>query len=236
MLLHVQNPAVTYTATAATWRREFRRRLRPGARPLVILVPFGPVGFVYDLTDTEGPPVPRDLLDPFATTGVVDTGVMARTIANCARDRIAVQTRGMDFRLAGCVRRLHGWPKMLVLLNESHDETKRYATLVHELAHVHCGHLGSDADRWWPNRDGLPAAEREFEAESVAWIVCRKAGIDPRSERYLAGYRGRGGDIPGISMEQVMRVAGYLERLGERMLPPRPPRRSAAGAKAERRT
>lgn len=221
MLLHVQNPAATYTATAARWRREFGRRVRPGARPLVVLVPFGPVGFVYDVADTDGPPLPPHVLSPLKMTGRIDAEVFSRTITNCDRDRIlVVQHEHMSPRLFGCVRRGKS-VKMVVMLNASFDDATQYATLIHELAHVHCGHVGSDADRWWPPRDDLPLAEREFEAESVAWLVCQKAGIDPHSERYLVNYRGRNGDVPDISMEHVMRVAGYLESLGERTLPPR---------------
>ena len=39
--------------------QRFERRPRYGARPLLILVPFGPVGLVYDLMDTEGRPLPE---------------------------------------------------------------------------------------------------------------------------------------------------------------------------------
>ncbi|PYX70752.1 MAG: hypothetical protein DMG72_18250, partial [Acidobacteria bacterium] len=37
-------------------------------------------------------------------------------------------------------------------LNNKHTREEQYSTLVHELAHIHCGHLGGDADGWWPDR------------------------------------------------------------------------------------
>ena len=67
-LLYTQNPAVSYVATTKQWRRNFGRKPKYDARPLVILIPFGPVLFVYDLKDTEGPgPLPTYLLRPFNT-------------------------------------------------------------------------------------------------------------------------------------------------------------------------
>ena len=54
MLLHIQKPGSSMVATAGEWRIRFGRKPIPGARPLVILKPFGPVEFVYELNDTEG--------------------------------------------------------------------------------------------------------------------------------------------------------------------------------------
>jgi hypothetical protein len=54
MLLHVQKPGLSYAASAADWRDRFGRWPKDGARPLLILWPFGPVALVYDVQDTEG--------------------------------------------------------------------------------------------------------------------------------------------------------------------------------------
>lgn len=50
-LLHFQNPAISYVASASDWYRRFNRKPKRDARPLVILQPFGPVMFVYDVLD-----------------------------------------------------------------------------------------------------------------------------------------------------------------------------------------
>jgi hypothetical protein len=42
------------------------RRPKEGARPLIILWPFGPVALVYDVMDTEGEPLPEDVASFFA--------------------------------------------------------------------------------------------------------------------------------------------------------------------------
>ena len=71
MLLHVQKPGSQYVTTAADWAENYGRSPKPGARPLVILRPFGPVAFVYELNDTEGKPLPQPVEDPFVANGEV---------------------------------------------------------------------------------------------------------------------------------------------------------------------
>ena len=57
--------------TPGQWRVRFGRTVNPKARPLVILAPMGPVAFVYDFADTEGEKLPRELEQPFETSGHV---------------------------------------------------------------------------------------------------------------------------------------------------------------------
>jgi hypothetical protein len=71
MLLHIQKPGLTYAASAADWRDRFGRRPKPGARPLLILWPFGPVATVWDVLDTEGKALPDDA-EAFPTRGDID--------------------------------------------------------------------------------------------------------------------------------------------------------------------
>src|SRR5476649_677575 len=66
MLLHVQKPGLSYAASARDWRERFGRTPKEGARPLLILWPFGPVALVYDVQDTEGDPLPNDVASFFA--------------------------------------------------------------------------------------------------------------------------------------------------------------------------
>ncbi|MBK7442542.1 MAG: hypothetical protein IPI65_13570 [Bacteroidetes bacterium] len=46
--------------SAEKWKK-YRRTIKKNARPLLILMPFGPVEFVYDITDTEGDEIPEYL-------------------------------------------------------------------------------------------------------------------------------------------------------------------------------
>ena len=53
MLIHIQMEGANYVAPARRWHLDYRRRIKSGARPIVILQPMGPVMFVFDVADTE---------------------------------------------------------------------------------------------------------------------------------------------------------------------------------------
>jgi hypothetical protein len=72
MLLQIQKPGLTFAASIYDWWERFKRRPKPGARPLLILWPFGPVALVYDVIDTEGAPLPQDAASCFFASGAID--------------------------------------------------------------------------------------------------------------------------------------------------------------------
>src|SRR5207253_8093173 len=61
MLLHVQKPGLSYAASERDWQERFGRLVKVGSRPLLILWPFGPIALVYDVQDTEGRDLPKDV-------------------------------------------------------------------------------------------------------------------------------------------------------------------------------
>lgn len=52
MLLQIQKPGLQYAMAADDWHKRYERFPKEGARPLLILWPFGPVSFVYDVVAT----------------------------------------------------------------------------------------------------------------------------------------------------------------------------------------
>ena len=62
---------------------------------------------------------------------------------------------------------------------------------------------------------------KEFEAESVAYLVCARIGIDNPSEEYLAGYFKNNEEVPNISVDAVMKAAGLIEQMGRERMKPR---------------
>jgi len=160
-------------------------------------------------------------------------------IENAKRDGVAVVGREAGSQSAGAIqcakpgRSLHIVTKLKpnleyktvplryeLLFNAKHSIEERYATLVHELAHLYCGHLGTPDDRWWPDRRGVEESVREFEAESICYLVCKRLGVDNPSAQYLAGYLtdNHQGDVPPISLERVMASAGLIEQMGRERL------------------
>jgi hypothetical protein len=104
------------------------------------------------------------------------------------------------------------------IFNANPSREAQYATLAHELGHLYCGHLGTPNPKWWPDRQGLRVAVREFEAESVCYLVCLRRGIKNPSAKYLHGYLDANAELPSISLERVLVAAGLIEQMGKRRL------------------
>lgn len=241
MLIHTQMPGANFVCTALRWQRDYRREIKPGARPIVILQPMGPILFVFDASDTapipNACPLPGRIEDPFRVrSGKVD-GQLALTIENARRDGVRVSERADGSQRAGSIQRAQAGkhleftiakkpiPKLTqiplgfeLLLNSRLSAEARYATLVHELAHLYCGHLGTPNGRWWPDRQKLSHAVCEFEAESVSYLVCARLGIDTASEEYLAGYVRKCPVTPPISLDRIMKSVWLLEQMGRARL------------------
>jgi hypothetical protein len=53
----------------------------------------------------------------------------------------------------------------------------------------------------------------ELEAESVAYLVCARNGVESASEMYLSDYVRANTTLGDIDIYQVMRAAGHVESL-----------------------
>jgi hypothetical protein len=219
MLLHVQNPGIGYALQPRFWARDYHRRVRPGARPYVILQPFGPVAFVFELSDTEpiDPAVdlvPEIVKNPFPTKGQPPIGALENVISSCLEIGIEVERRDRGTLLAGSVQRLtYRTPPFHILLNSKHSEAQQLGTLVHELAHVFFGHLGAFEGGFWPERRRTSKATREFEAEAVAHLVTDRLNLDIGSVQYLAGYLSDDKPLPNYSLDTVLKAVNKIEEM-----------------------
>lgn len=106
-----------------------------------------------------------------------------------------------------------------MLLNRNHIPPVQFATTAHELAHLFLGHLGPDKALSVPECASMTNAQRELEAESVAYMVCARNGVKSRSETYLAHYVAQWTTIDAIDVYQVMRASGQVESLLELTAP-----------------
>lgn len=245
MLLHIQMPGATFVAPPHRWLEVYGRRIKPEARPLVILQPMGPVMFVFDVSDTEpgedkAAPLPFEVVHPFEVRKGRVGAELSYTRENARRDGVRLYERRDGSQSAGriaCVDKGQHLifptvptakvPQVQVPLrfelgvNSDLSAEAKYATIVHELAHLYCGHLGTPDRRWWPDRRWLSADECEFEAESVCYLVCERLGIDNPSDKYLARYQEYSAETPSISLDCVMKAAGMIEQMGRERMKPR---------------
>lgn len=232
MLLHAQDPKATLVATASDWKVRHGRELRAGARPLVILAPMHPVLFVFDVRETTGPDLPeaveQELKDVFAAEGVLPEKLWRNTLKNCERLGIGVREIDLGPSLGGRIAS-DGPGTCLLSLNAGHTTIQRYVTMVHEIAHLFLGHVTELPRGWWHVRSDVDLRSREFEAEIATYIVCSRAGIRTASDKYLAGYIGKG-PLPYFSLDEILLAAGRIEEMGRSKLRLRKPEQSASQA------
>jgi hypothetical protein len=217
MLVKVQRPSCSFFATQRDWQTRFDRTLKDDVRPMLILAPMHPVMLVYDLDSTEGPPLPQELQQFAKFEGEWNPERLPRTVTNAStRDLIRVDLVKLSSTNAGfaTVSVGYGGAKMRIGLHDELDEPSRYGVLLHELAHIYLGHLGGDADGWWPSRSNLGRRAMEVEAESVAYIVSRRAGLKGASPHYVSRYLDGDATLQAISLDLIAKVAGRLDEMG----------------------
>jgi hypothetical protein len=247
MLVHIQMPGARYVLPAKRWIKEFGRLPARGAQPLVMLQPMSPVMFGFDVSQTEGDPLPAGFENPFEFDGRLASGEFELTVANALRDGVDVQLKSLGSTLGGYVRNVAS-PDHVVGLGYVHRPTKtcrvdgrdipviaeivlnanlsdetNYATLTHELGHLYCGHVGSPNPKWWPSRLGLSRNTKEFEAESVSYLVCRRADLETPAAEYLHGYLDAHEKVPEISLDAVFKAVQRIESMRKKKMPVRTP-------------
>ena len=218
MLLQIQKPGLMYAASARDWRERFGRLVNADARPLLILWPFGPVALVYDVKDTNGPDLPKDV-SPFIAHGVFDANRLLEFESLLYKKQIRWVHLDAGEGKAGSIRCVSRAGKSdqaslyEMRINEKHEPAVKFSTVIHELAHLCLGHLGKDGNLKIPARPNLSHAQVELEAESVAYIVCQRNGIKPKSESYLSKYVCQDTTTDTLDLYQIMRAAGQAETL-----------------------
>jgi hypothetical protein len=223
MLVRLQRPGASAVGTRQQWL-DVGREVMPDAIPIVILHPFGPVRFVFEMGDTEGKPLPAQHQSPLFAQGQLSEKQFQNTVKAAENFAIeVVETDQYGGLLAGTAAGLGVYPESLtgkkersfrVKLNAKHDLPTRYATLAHELGHIYCGHLGRDSKGRWPDRRDLilneTAKAMELEAEAVAWLVCQRNGIITRSNEYLNSLISEAG-LRAVSLYAIYEAANRVE-------------------------
>lgn len=213
MLLHAQKPGITHAATAADWLARFNRRPKKDARPLIVMQAMGPVGFVFDVLDTEGDDLPPEAF-AFPTFGALSQARWHEMLVAVGRAKIEIVWVDKGDGSAGSMTRTEGIVKgkprarWTVRVNQNHAPATQFVTMAHELAHMFLGHLGGDDTQSIKARKGLGHDLQEVEAEAVAWVVAHRNGLKPKSEAYLDRFKAA---FKGLDVGTILRAANAVE-------------------------
>lgn len=226
LLAITQLPHATMLRTETRWDSQWGRRVRPGQHPIVLLAPFGPVELYFDVSQTEpgerSRPLPAMHESLFTMTDAPNAEQLRDRIVEDAKKygvRVAYSRVGTP--LAGKIQTTSGYGpqkhgvkgvpvRWIITLAASHSPTEQLSTLVHELGHLFCGHVGSAETDKWSQRLDVDPATKEFEAESVTQLVfgrlAPETALPAYSERVL-------GDASAGSRADWVHIAQAADRV-----------------------
>ncbi len=234
-LVFIQNPDCFYYATAPQWKNIFNRKIKNNSRPLVTLIPFGPVNFVYDYNDTTGdgnsPSFQEQINWMKEKELYFDKRIIQKTIKNINTIKINViynkdifeyiknnSSKTMGYATTSVINRE-------IVLHPRYSEDKyileSYGVLCHEIAHHLLGHLGEFKIKKRKKEKIIAKDKRylgghlmELEAELTAWIVFLMHGIEKNSIDYIATYILNEENFNEISISEVLKISKKIYDFG----------------------
>lgn len=239
MLIHIQNPGARYVLPARSWQK-YNRTVINDRCPIIILWPFSPVYCVYDVGDTMVMPgrndlFPKDLAKPYdgdpdkqvdesRFRKLVDSlkywGIVYEEMktAECYSGKLEIgRDNDPDIVFAKEDQCPREWrPAYSIRVCAGTNITVKFATIVHELGHLFCGHLRNSYVEHPPETAprNLSVEAKEFEAETVSWLVCRRLGIDNPAYKYLANYFHNNKSIPEeVSVDEILKATRLAEQV-----------------------
>lgn len=192
LLIQSQNEDARLVASFNSWKSK-GRAVRKGERGLKIRVPvpikdkedeeksfiYFKIGTVFDISQTVAMEnQPQDIMIDGLQGDVKNFNTLYEAIVNVAGCQVEKEapTDGAH----GIYQYNILTQKDKILLQGDLSEKQQIKTLIHELAHL----------KLHKNNEELDKADKEIQAESVAFIVCNRLGIDTGdySFRYLSSY------------------------------------------------
>ncbi len=206
-LIYLQRPGALYVESEIGWQKH-DRYVNPNAIPIVVLQPFGPVDFLYELEDTYGKDFPRVKRSDFDNSRRIplDEKDFDRALRMLHQLGICYSEAPLGTRMHGNARVLET-EKILpprgpgkkerhtryeVVINGNKTNVDKTLTIFHEAGHILCGHIRDpkNNDIKVPNRSKEDLAEDtvEYEAEMVCQAFCKVLGYEYDPSAYLQDY------------------------------------------------
>ncbi len=168
-LVYLQRPGTYYVHTEYTWKEDFSRSIKPEASPIIVLQPFGPVQFLYDVEDTYGDNDVEDIKRFFIKRPVKplendEYNIFKRIVSHLGIYYSEKPLGTLQYGFAQRLEQPMTLDSSLLKMNPKFNSKKKYATsyaividsqmseahkaacILHELGHILCGHLGLDKE------------------------------------------------------------------------------------------
>lgn len=196
MLIKSERPDATYVAGYQTWKREFGRHVKEGERGIPILawapktrhkeekvinekgqeetklvketVPNFQVVYVYDVSQTDGRPLPK--LTERLIGDMENYDVLFQSIKDISPYPIHV--REIQSEASGYCSPAN----KEIVIREGMSQRQTIKTAIHEVAHAYM-----HADKEVRKKEKLDERTIEVEAESIAYVVCEHFELDTSS-------------------------------------------------------
>ncbi len=246
MMVFTQRPGAQAVASRSDWAK-VGQTVRPDAIPILILRPNGPTMQVFELEDTLPRREKQPDRDAFATAGDFKAetlqGLIEKLSAPDKRNlKVEIDLGDLGSNSAGWIceqpsllpssgQSLQGEPGLgalhvgqqpghwRIMLNRRLTPAEQFATLLHELGHLFCGHVGpfeegnARADEYgWPDRSRIPYEAMEIEAELVSWHICERMGLVTGSAIYLRPHMEKATrEMQAVDLDRVTRAIAKIE-------------------------
>lgn len=163
------------------------------------VIPFFKVGYVYDISQTEGQPLPEiaDILE-----GDLDEGLKSLKEAMLQASPVPVCFQPIDGETNGFYSPAAG----KIIVDSTLSEKQSLKTLIHETAHALLHNPEASSSQ-------STRETKEVEAESVAYVVCQYFGLDTSdySFGYIAGWSsGKGTPELKASLENIRNTSNEI--------------------------
>lgn len=213
-LLLQQNPDITNIFTKEEWEK-YGHKIKDSAKPYIILKPFGPVDFVYDVKDTE-----REILfdAEFTYKGFIENETLNNLIKSIKRNNIYLNFEQMDINDKGFAF-LDENNDYSIILNLLNTDEESFLVLSHELSHILLGHFGGIYDKSMiKNKKNLPEDIKEIEAHAVSLLIALRFNISSNYETILNKYLNNSSkSLKRINLDDIFTVANKIQKMSEKV-------------------
>ena len=234
-LVEQQRPGAKMVLTVKKWAELYDRKIKPNARPVIILLPFFPVEFLFDIYDTRPTGKYNKEDDNYIIEQIINRhkaecksdvwSYLANLEDNLSKYGIAYHSNYVVGSEIQAQIRIDNSEEIYVRLNKGHivnhnchfllsvrsgaNKAEQLASIFHELGHLFCQHL---AYPWFKDRSCTELV-KEFEAETVSYLVCSRIGIHTHSMEYLATYINDNEEIPPVDIERIFDAVDLIEQI-----------------------